>query len=108
MNELTNYRKFEFNGSFKREKEDFTYTVFLDYDFSLDKQITSFFRSDFRGSRFENIKFHKNNFDRADFISCSFINTSFVNVDMSASCSARYFLEYFEALYPVKTSLVLW
>lgn len=84
MNDLTTYRKFTFNGSFNREKEDFTYTVFLDYDFSLDKQTTSFFRSDFRGARFENIKLFKNNLDRADFISCSFINTSFFDVDIAA------------------------
>lgn len=84
MNELTNYRKFSFNGSYKREKEDFTYTLFVDYNFQDDKQVTSFFRSDFRGSRFENIAFFKNNFDRADFISCSFINTTFNNVNIAA------------------------
>lgn len=84
MNELVNYKKYEFNGSFHREKEDFTYTLFIDYDFSTDKQSTSFFRSDFRGARFENIKFHKNNFDRADFISCSFINTTFFDVNIAA------------------------
>lgn len=84
MNKLTNYRRFSFNGSYKREKENFTYTLFADYDFQEDKQVTSFFRSDFRGAHFENITFYKNNFDRADFISCSFIETRFYNVNIAA------------------------
>lgn len=88
MNELTNYRRFKFNGSYKREKEDFTYTLFIDYDFQSDKQATSFFRSDFRGARFENITFFRNNFDRADFISCSFFYTTFDNVNI-ASCEMK-------------------
>ncbi len=84
MNGLTNYRKFVFNGSYHRDKEDFSYYVFTDYDFSTEKQYTTFFRSDFRGSRFDSIKFYKNNFDRADFVSCSFINTTFFQVDIAA------------------------
>lgn len=88
MNKLAEYKKFKYNGSYKREKEDFTYTIFKDYDFSKEIQNTSFFRSDFRGAQFENIIFYKNNFDRADFISATFINTLFSFVHI-ASCEMK-------------------
>lgn len=84
MNELTNYRRYEYNGSYNRDKEDFTYTVFSEYDFSKDEQPTSFFRSDFRGANFNKIHFYKNSFDRADFISCTFKDVIFSNVDIAA------------------------
>lgn len=71
------------------ENDDYTcrnlsYSKFKDIDFSIYKPI-SFFRSDFRGSRFENVKFQNNFFDRADFIACTFINCQFINVDFGAS-----------------------
>ena len=70
------------------ENDDYTcrnlsYIKFKDIDFSIYKPI-SFFRSDFRGSRFENIKFQNNYFDRADFIGSTFINCQFINVNFGA------------------------
>lgn len=70
------------------ENDDYTcrnlsYIKFKDIDFSIYKPI-SFFRSDFRGSRFENIKFQNNYFDRADFIASTFINCQFINVNFGA------------------------
>lgn len=42
---------------------------------------TSFYRSDFRGSKFENVTFFENNFDIADFINNMFFNVEFNKVN---------------------------
>jgi len=63
-------KRFADNGSYQREKEDLSYTLFENLDFTEAKRHISFFRSDFRGSKFVKVKFYRNNFDRADFISC--------------------------------------
>lgn len=55
------------------EKCDLSYKVFKDIDFTEIGPI-SFYRSDFRGSKFSSVTFSDNNFDLADFIGCSFIN----------------------------------
>ncbi|MCL2064774.1 MAG: pentapeptide repeat-containing protein, partial [Candidatus Cloacimonetes bacterium] len=64
-------------GSYQREKEDLSYYLFENIDFSEHIRHISFFRSDFRGSKFTNVYFYKNNLDRADFISACFTKCSF-------------------------------
>ena len=85
MNDITIVKRFFANGNFNREKENFTYTLFENIDFTNDSEPTSFFRCDFRGAKFIDVHFFKNNFDRADFISCVFINTNFLNVNIATS-----------------------
>ena len=77
MNAITNIRIFVDTGSYQREKEDLSFHLFNNLDFTTNKRHISFFRSDFRGSRFVDVKFYRNNFNRADFISCTFRNCSF-------------------------------
>lgn len=84
MNSLSKVRRFNFNKNDNYTCRDFTYTYFADIDFPGDILI-SFFRSDFRGSRFENVIFRNNCFDRADFISCTFVNCKFINTNIGAS-----------------------
>lgn len=83
MNSLSKVKHFILNKNEEYTCRDFTYTTFSDIVFPED-MIISFFRSDFRGSRFENINFQKNCFDRADFISCTFSKCQFTNVDFGA------------------------
>lgn len=83
MNSLSKFQNVEINEDEDYTCRDFSYTQYIDIDFSLYKPI-SFFRSDFRGSRFENIKFQNNNFDRCDFIATTFKNCQFTNVDFGA------------------------
>ncbi len=85
MNNIITYKKFSNNGNQIREKEDLTYTIFEDIDFFETSDAVSFFRSDFRGSKFTNMYFYKNNFDRADFISCVFDKCRFKNVNIASS-----------------------
>lgn len=84
MDSLISLKKFAFNGSYNRDKEDFSYSVFENINFITDESPTTFFRCDFRGTKFVNVNFYKNNFDRADFISSVFINVTFSNVDIAA------------------------
>ena len=83
MNSLSKIQNIEINEDDDYTCRDLSYTRYIDIDFSLYKPI-SFFRSDFRGSRFENIKFKNNDFDRCDFIASTFINCHFSNVDFGA------------------------
>lgn len=84
MGNIIKFNRFTDNGSLSREKENLSYTLFEKLDFINVLPKISFFRSDFRGSRFINVTFHKNNFDRADFISAIFENCSFNEVDIAA------------------------
>lgn len=84
MEGVIKYKRFSNNGSLLREKENLTYTVFEELDFMNHLPQISFFRSDFRGSRFVNVSFYKNNFDRADFISAIFENCLFREVAIAA------------------------
>lgn len=61
------------------EKKDLSYRVFKDLDFE-DLGPISFYRSDFRGSKFSTVIFQNNNFDLADFIGCTFLNVEYRNV----------------------------
>lgn len=62
------------------ECKDLSYISIKDLNFKERKPL-SFYRSDFRGSKFTSNTFFKNNFDLADFIGNSFINTEFDNVN---------------------------
>lgn len=84
MDTLVLSKKYVFNGSYCRDKEDFTYTLFEKVDFSKDAIPTTFFRSDFRGAKFIEVDFYKNNFDRADFISSIFVNSNLISVNIAA------------------------
>lgn len=77
MNDLTNIKVFIDNGK-DREKEDLSNLIFKDIEYN-EKNKPSFYRSDFRGSKFINMVFYKNNFEIADFISNSFKNVEFIN-----------------------------
>lgn len=79
-------RKMEFN------EEDFDSCECKDLSFLHIKDLNykerspiSFYRSDFRGSKFSSNTFFNNNFDLADFIGNSFINTEFENVNFGNS-----------------------
>lgn len=81
MYSITTSRHFTDTGSYQREKEDLSYYIFKDLNFSDSKRHISFYRSDFRGSKFINVNFYRNNLDRADFISCALKKSSFISVD---------------------------
>lgn len=66
------------------EKCDLSYRVLKDLDFSIIGPI-SFFRSDFRGSKFSSITFCHNNFDLADFIGNTFMNVEFREINWGNS-----------------------
>lgn len=81
MNLLSVYNFFDKQNEEKVEKQDLTYQIFKDIDYTRLKYKTSFYRSDFRGSKFENTVFYQNNFDIADFINNIFLNVEFNKVD---------------------------
>lgn len=68
------------SNSSKYECRDLSYRIFEDMNFKVLFPV-SFYRSDFRGTKFISDTFYKNNFDLADFISNSFINTEFNRVN---------------------------
>lgn len=80
MNELQLYRQDDFMEFKKFESRNLSYSVFENIDFHKFMHLVSFFRSDFRGTKFTNIQFYKNNFDRSDFLSAVFIDCSFEKV----------------------------
>ena len=67
MNLISETKDIKINENEDYTCKDLSYMNFKDIDFSLYNPI-SFFRSDFRGSRFENIIFKNTILDRADFI----------------------------------------
>ena len=79
MDIISEIAEFETNNSQYYEGKNLTFLTFRDLDFSKINPI-SFYRSDFRGSKFVSNTFYMNNFDLADFIGNSFINTEFNNV----------------------------
>lgn len=85
MGGLITRRVFMDDGNPKREKENLTYTSFINLRQEEATIPISFFRSDFRGSSFSDCHFFGNNFDRADIISCVFLECSFVQVNIAAS-----------------------
>lgn len=87
MNLISETKDIKINENEDYTCKDLSYMNFKDIDFSLYNPI-SFFRSDFRGSRFENIIFKNTILDRADFIACTFINCQFINVNFG-SCEIK-------------------
>lgn len=89
MNLVEKYKYFKKGSSSDFSAQNLSYHIFENIDFKqyfdVDKEITSFFRCDFRGSTFRNITFYKNEFDRADFISCTFIDCKFYEVNFGRS-----------------------
>ncbi|MCM1297480.1 MAG: pentapeptide repeat-containing protein, partial [Muribaculaceae bacterium] len=80
------------------ETMDLSYKLFKNIDYTIFETVVSFYRCDFRGSKFEDCTFYKNPFGRSDFIdahicnskfqevnwgSCLFENTTFENVEFS-------------------------
>lgn len=80
MNTLELYMQDDFIEFKKFESKDLSYSVFENVDFRRYTHLVSFFRSDFRGTKFTNINFYKNNFDRSDFLSAVFIDCNFEKV----------------------------
>lgn len=80
MNELQFYRQDDFIEFKKFESKNLSYAVFENIDFHKSVHSISFFRSDFRGTKFNNIQFYKNNFDRSDFLNAVFIDCSFEKI----------------------------
>lgn len=80
MNEIVRYHNDDFMGFKKFESKDLSYSIFEKINFYNYIQPVSFFRSDFRGSKFSNVNFYKNNFDRSDFLSTVFIACTFDKV----------------------------
>lgn len=81
MNSLSIYNFFRKQNEEKIEKQNLTYQIFKDIDYTKLMYKTSFYRSDFRGSKFENVTFFRNNFDIADFINNMFLNVEFNEVN---------------------------
>ncbi len=77
MSQLVSKQKFYNTGNIKRVKENFQGYLFEEINLLKDKEPISFFRSDFRGSKFLNSTFYKNNFSRADLIDSIIISTRF-------------------------------
>lgn len=80
MNELQLYMQDDFIEFKRFEGKDLSYSVFENVDFHRYAHLVSFFRSDFRGTKFTNIIFFKNNFNRSDFLSAVFIDCNFEKV----------------------------
>lgn len=81
LNEIQTYFQDDFAIKFKEfEARDLSYSIFNKIDFHKSLHPVSFFRSDFRGTKFTNISFYKNNFDRSDFLNTVFINCTFEKV----------------------------
>lgn len=81
MNNIEKYNQDSFLPLKKFENQNLSYSIFKDVDFHNYAHSISFFRSDFRGSKFESVSFYKNNFDRADFLDSIFIDCTFEKVN---------------------------
>lgn len=81
MNEIQVYNQQTFNKIKQFESRDLSYSLLQNVNFKECTNNVSFFRSDFRGTKFENVKFYKNNFDRSDFLNSVFIKCNFEKVN---------------------------
>lgn len=63
------------------ESLDLSFKLFENLDYSVNEHIVSFYRCDFRRSKFNNCIFYKNPFGRADFIDTYIYNSKFVEVN---------------------------
>lgn len=68
MTDLSKYKRYYFDGDRNQSQRNFQGYLFEDLNFGEISESVSFYRSDFRGSKFLNFKLINNNFDRADFI----------------------------------------
>lgn len=80
MFDINKYFKISSENLENYECRDLSYTIFDNINFSQTGSI-SFYRSDFRGSKFSSDIFFENNFDLADFIGNTFINVEFQMVN---------------------------
>lgn len=100
--------RFQDDGRDSYEKENLSYMLFVDMSLFHNDIGISFFRCDFRGSKFYNCHFFKNNLDRADFISCVFQKVTF-RATQIASCEMKncYFddVEFSNGNYYNNTSI---
>lgn len=81
MNNIQVYNQQIINRIKQFESRDLSYSLLKDINFRDCTCNVSFFRSDFRGTKFENVNFYKNNFDRSDFLNSVFINCNFEKVN---------------------------
>lgn len=84
------------------EALNLSFKLFEDIDYTKSNNIVSFYRCDFRRSKFNNCTFYKNPFGRADFIDTYIYNSKFINVNWG-SClfeNATFkYVEFFENQY---------
>ena len=80
VNEVQMYYQNDFIKFKEFEGKDLSYSIFEKVDFHKFIHSVSFYRSDFRGTKFTNINFYKNNFDRSDFLSAIIIDCTFDKV----------------------------
>ncbi len=85
MNIIETYNQDSFLPLKKFENQNLSYSLFKDVDFHNYAHSISFFRTDFRGSKFQKVSFYKNNFDRADFLDSVFIDCAFEKVNFGCS-----------------------
>lgn len=85
MDDLVKLNVFNINNRCSYDKEDLSYMLFENKNLYFNEQGITFFRCDFRGSKFIDCNFYKNNLDRSDFISCVFQNVHFKNTQIAAS-----------------------
>jgi uncharacterized protein YjbI with pentapeptide repeats len=67
------------NGNNNRKKENFQNFLFDGINMEEKTKHISFYRSDFRGTKFQKTKFYNNDFSRADLIDCLLVETEFLN-----------------------------
>jgi len=98
MGSIAERFKFYDNGNNKRIKENFQGYLFNQINLSDSEHPISFYRSDFRGTKFKDCSFYKNDFSRADLIDSVIENSSF------QSCLFRY-SELFNSFFS-KTTII--
>jgi len=98
MGQIAERLKFYDNGNNKRIKENFQGYLFNKINLSDSKHPISFYRSDFRGTKFKDCSFSKNDFSRSDMIDSVIENSSF------SHCLFRY-SELFNSFFS-KTNIV--
>ena len=87
------YNQNSFLSMKKYEAQNLSYSVLKDTDFHKYSHTVSFFRSDFRGTKFENVSFYKNNLDRSDFLNAVFLNSSFEKVNFGCCQIKNCYIE---------------
>ena len=93
MNEITELRKFYYDGYQSFQNDNFENYVFKDIDFRKHKKSARFFRCDFRGTKIHNIYFYKNDFSRSDFIDSYVDKCSFEKCKFSTDFFNTFFHE---------------